>query len=257
MKGFAYLSLVIVLFSCQEESLTDPQEIVDRSITAHGGINYENISAEFDFRGRHYIVRRRGGRHGKFSYVRITEDSLGTIKDVLHQAKNFKRYLNGTEVIISAARSAAFTSSVNSVLYFALLPYPLNDAAVRKEFLGEGEVEEKQYYKIKVTFAEYGGGEDFQDVFCYWINKETFTMDYIAYSYEEEGEGWGTRFRKAINPRKIGGILFQDYINYKPKKELGIPPVEDHDRLFMEGNLEELSKIENTNIEVHSEDLAS
>lgn len=257
MKNLSFFILIILTtLSCKENSLTDPQIIVDKAIEAHGGLKYENISAEFDFRGRHYTVDRKGGRRGKFTYTRTTEDSLGSLKDVLIQAKDFKRYLDGTEVVISEERKTAFTSSVNSVLYFALLPYPLNDAAVNKELLGEGELEGKSYYKIKVTFGRDGGGEDFEDVFCYWINKETFTMDYVAYSYEES-DGWGTRFRKAINPRRVEGILFQDYINLKAKKELGAPPVEDHDRLFTEGQLEELSRIENTNVKVSPINVAS
>ena len=246
-KLLPILLLMLAFNSCKEESLSDPQVIVDKAIEAHGGLEYENISAEFDFRDRHYTVDRKGGRHGKFTYTRTTIDTLGVIKDVLIQARDFKRYLDGAEVAISEERRAAFTSSVNSVLYFALLPYPLNDAAVKKEFLGESEIDGVDYYKIKVTFGQVGGGEDFEDVFCYWFNKESFKMDYLAYSYEEE-DGWGTRFRKAINPRRVEGILFQDYINYKAKKELGIPPVEDHDRLFSEGQLEELSRIENENI---------
>ncbi len=257
MENLSRLILVaIVMVSCKEEPLTDVQMIVDRAIEVHGGVNYENISAEFDFRNRHYTVDRKGGRHGKFIYTRVTEDSLGTIKDVLKQAAIFTRYLDGKEVKISEERKTAFTSSVNSVLYFALLPYPLNDAAVKKELIGDSELEGNSYYKIKITFGQQGGGEDYQDLFCYWINKETFTMDYIAYSYEES-DGRGTRFRKAINRRKINGIIFQDYINLKAKKELGVPPVEDHDQLFSEGQLEELSRIENLNVQVHSEDFAS
>jgi len=254
MKNLAFLTLSIFLLSCGGKSLTDPQVIVDKSIEVHGGDRLKNVFLEFDFRTHHYTLEREGSR---FTYTRSIQDSIGVIKDVLLNASKFKRYLDDTEVIISTERQAAFTSSVNSVLYFIQLPYPLNDGAVNKEFLGEGEVEGQQYYKIKVTFGKVGGGEDFEDIFCYWINKETFTMDYIAYSYEEETEGIGTRFRKAVNPQRVGGILFQDYINYKPKKELGTPPVEDHDRLFIEGQLEELSKIENTNIQVRPLDANS
>lgn len=257
MKNISYLILLTTLIaSCKEEPLTDQQLIVDRAIEAHGGLNYENISAEFDFRNRHYTVDRKGGRHGKFTYTRTTEDTIGTIKDVLIQARDFKRYLDGTEVAISDERKAAFTASVNSVLYFALLPYPLNDVAVKKEFLGETELEGKSYYKIKVTFGQQGGGEDYEDIFCYWINKESFTVDYVAYSYEES-DGVGARFRKAINRRMVNGIIFQDYINMKAKEGLGVPPVEEHDRLFTEGQLEELSRIENVNVQVNSENVVS
>ena len=68
----------------------------------------------------------------------------------------------------------------------------------------------------------------------------------MAYSYAEN-DGTGYRFRKAYNPRKINGILFLDYINYKPKGEIKIT---DFEELFKKGDLEELSKIELLNIQV-------
>ncbi|MEQ9423741.1 MAG: DUF6503 family protein [Cyclobacteriaceae bacterium] len=246
MKYSIFFLLTIIFISSCKSDLTDPQIIVDKSIEAHGGKNYENVLIEFDFRDRHYSLERKGGR---FVYTRETQDTLGVLRDVLINASNFKRYLNETQVVISEERKTAFTSSVNSVLYFVQLPYPLNDGAVNKEFLGQTELEGNEYYKIKVTFDQTGGGEDYEDIFCYWINKNGFTVDYIAYSYAES-EGIGSRLRKAYNRQEIGGIIFQDYINYKPKKELGIQPVEIHDQLLSEGKLEELSRIENENIEV-------
>ncbi|MDA0193738.1 MAG: hypothetical protein O2887_00955 [Bacteroidetes bacterium] len=254
MRKFLFGIVLISLLSSCDEPLTDPNAIVERSIEVHGGKNYENVSFEFDFRDRHYSLTRQGAI---FTYTRVTEDAVGTIKDELINATKFQRYLNDTKVVISSERTAAFTSSVNSVLYFIQLPYLLNDKAVKKEFLGEIEIEGNQYYKVKVTFEKVGGGEDFEDVFCYWFNKETFTMDYLAYSYNEIDEGLGTRFRKAINPRRIGGILFQDYVNYGPLNTLGIQPAEIHDKLFVEGQLKELSKIENLNIKVQSLDSTS
>jgi hypothetical protein len=102
---------------------------------------------------------------------------------------------------------------VNSVAYFALLPFGLNDPAVNKQLLTDEEIGGNWYYKIKVTFSQAGGGEDFEDVFVYWINKETFLMEYFGYSYLTDGGG--IRFRKAINRREVGGIIFSDYINYQ------------------------------------------
>ena len=67
---------------------------------------------------------------------------------------------------------------------------------------------------LKVTFKEEGGGEDFQDEYRYWINQKNHEIDYLAYNYLTDGGG--TRFRRAINKRKIVGIFFQDYVNYKP-----------------------------------------
>jgi hypothetical protein len=112
--------------------------------------------------------------------------------------------------------------------------------------MGETSIDSVEYYVIEITFAQEGGGEDHEDVFMYWINKKDFTIGYMAYSYEET-DGVGLRFRKAYNPRTISGILFLDYTNLKPKAQTQITALED---FYKKGELEELSKIELTNIQV-------
>jgi hypothetical protein len=71
-------------------------------------------------------------------------------------------------------------------------------------------------------------------------------MDYFAYSYESDGGG--IRFREAINPRKIGGILWQDYVNYKPADET--VSLDTLESMFISGTLEKLSEIKMENITV-------
>ncbi len=61
--------------------------------------------------------------------------------------------------------------------------------------------------RSKLTFNEDSGGDDFEDVFIYWFNTETYRMDYLAYEYHTD-EG-GMRFREAFNPREINGVLMQ------------------------------------------------
>ena len=135
---------------------------------------------------------------------------------------------------------------VNSVVYFALLPYGLNDQAVNKIYVGQSTIKDEVYHKIKVTFNQEGGGEDFQDVFIYWVGEDDHKVDYLAYSYETDGGG--IRFREAYNERVINGVRFVDYVNYKPKD---IQDLEVLDQEFEKGNLEELSKIELTDIKVN------
>ena len=160
---------------------------------------------------------------------------------------SFERYVNREIRQIAVSMITRYSASVNSVHYFSVLPYGLNDAAVNKTYLGLSKVKGEDYHKIKVTFNEIGGGEDFEDVFVYWIHKETFKMYYLAYSYDE-GHGKGYRFREAFNERYVEGIRFLDYNNYKPKSKnvdlIGM------DNLFEEDRLELLSKIELKNIEV-------
>jgi hypothetical protein len=242
MNRILYALLIsISLFSCTT-TLTDPQKIVDKAIEAAGGEKYLTSIIEFDFRGRHYIAQRDGG---KFSYERIFKDSTGTTHDYVTN-DGFKREINNVVADVADAMKVRYTSSVNSVIYFALLPYALNDAAVIKEFLGETTIDQREYYKVKITFQQQGGGEDFEDEFIYWIDKKDFTIGYMAYSYEES-DGVGLRFRKAYNPRRVNGILFLDYINFKPKSEVPITTLEE---LYKNGELEELSKIDLLNIEV-------
>ncbi|MDZ7650644.1 MAG: DUF6503 family protein [Cytophagales bacterium] len=109
----------------------------------------------------------------------------------------FKREINGVEVNVIDSMKVKYTASVNSVIYFALLPYGLNDDAVIKKFVGETQIESKSItYIIEITFKQDGGGEDFEDVFLYWINKESYAIDYMAYSFEENNKA-DYRFRKA------------------------------------------------------------
>ena len=139
-----------------------------------------------------------------------------------------------------------YSGSVNSVHYFSVLPFGLNDPAVKKKFLKEATVKGKQYYKIEVRFSEEGGGEDFDDVFIYWIGKEDFLLDYLAYSYRVNGGGM--RFREATNKRIVNGIRFVDYNNYKAKN--ASTKLENLDKAFENSTLNKLSEINLENVTV-------
>ena len=232
--------LTFLLWSCINEP--DAQAIVDKAITAHGGKKFEAAVVEFDFRGRHYKAILDGN---KYQYERSWTDSLGSVHDVLTN-DGFSRTVNNQPFEVNDEFAGKYSNSINSVIYFALLPYHLNDPAVVKEYLGEAVVEGQPYHKIRVTFRQEGGGKDHEDVFVYWFHQDTFRMDYLAYEYETD-EG-GTRFRKAYNQREVGGILFANYLNFE-----GPYPVENitnFDELYEQGKLEELSRIELENIEV-------
>jgi hypothetical protein len=230
-----------LVFSCKEQSKPDAITIVNKSIEVSGGDLFKHSTIDFDFRDKHYKATRN---KEKFQYERTFKDSLDGIKDVLNN-KGFQRFINETPFEVSKGKEIAYTASVNSVHYFSVLPYGLNGSAVNKKDLGEVSLKDKSYHKIKITFNEEGGGEDFDDVFIYWIDNETYKVDYLAYSYNEN-DGLGLRFREAYNERYINGIRFVDYNNYKPKnKNVGL---ENLDTLFEKGHLELLSKIALENI---------
>lgn len=222
------------------------QDIVDRAIDTHGGKAFDSFFLEFDFRDRHYTAARDGGL---FAYTREFTDTTGKIKDVLSN-DGFVRYRNDVMLQIPQERKNAFTRSVNSVIYFMLLPFGLNDDAVNKKWVEETTIRGEPYQVIQVTFDQAGGGEDHEDVFLYWFHSEKYTMDYFAYSYKTDGGG--IRFREATNPRRVGGILIQDYINYKPEDES--IPVDSLKPMFIEGRLQKLSEIRLENVNVKSFD---
>ncbi len=233
LTAFLLLFFSFCVCGCSEER-TEAEKIIDQAIVAHGGEHYEQGVVTFRLRDRQYRALRDGGA---FSYSRTFTDSTGQrIYDVL-QNSGFTRTVNNTQVNLPEEEAKAYAASVNAVIYFALLPYALNDSAVRKRYIGEKTVKGEPYYKIEVTF-EQEGDNDHNDVYVYWIHKEKSTMDYLAYAFDENGGG--TRFREAVNARKVGGIVFQDYMNYTAKSEF---PLERYDEAFEAGRLEKVSEI--------------
>ncbi|MFU8859421.1 MAG: DUF6503 family protein [Cyclonatronaceae bacterium] len=239
----AILTMAMLLMACSNQvSVPEVQRIIDRSIEVHGGDRYLRSEITFTFRDIHYLARRE---NGLYSYERRFTDERGTIHDVYNNS-GFNRTISGEPEPLDEEYTGRYRRSVNSVIYFALLPYALNDPAVRKNYLGREIIGNSDYHKIEVTFEQEGGGRDFEDVFVYWIHPETYTMDYMAYEYFTDGGG--IRFRQALNPREIGGIRFADYNNYRPVSETDT--VYDMGAAFEEGRLELVSIISLENIRV-------
>lgn len=221
--------------SCDEKE-DQASEIIRKSIEAHGGNGYDTLDLSFRFRDRNYEIEKKGGM---YTYKRIFSDSSGRhIIDVLHN-EGFERTIEDEAQILSDKEEKAFSNALNSVIYFALLPYGLNDAAVIKKYVGESLIRGKKYHQIQISFEEEGGGTDFEDVFLYWIDAESYYVDFLAYSFHVDGGG--VRFREATNRRKVGNIYLQDYINYKPEDSGA--PLDSLMVLFQSNELEKLSEI--------------
>jgi len=241
--AFYLLFASLFISSCQKQDQT--QAIIDRAIAYHGGSAYHEVDLEFDFRDKHYIVQKNSG---DFRYERIQTDSTGAeIRDILTNAGAY-RTIGGQRQNLPDSIMNKYKNSVNSVAYFLLLPQPLRDAAVQKEYVGEVTIKGKSYDKIKVSFRTEGGGKDYQDVFVYYFDRADGSMDYLSYLYYTAETGM--RFREAYNSRRIGGILVQDYINFAPTDSTLAVTDENLlllDKLYEGGQLTEFSRIENKN----------
>ncbi|MDG1039590.1 MAG: deoxyribose-phosphate aldolase [Polaribacter sp.] len=243
MRNLLFL-VVLVFASCkQKETSLTAQQIIDQSILANGADLVANAQIEFDFRDNAYTAIRA---NGIFKLIKsFKNNNFDLISDVISNT-GFRRTLNGNLIHIPDSIATEYASSVNSVHYFSVLPYGLNDKAVKKKLLGTSSINSKEYYKVEISFTEDGGGEDFEDIFIYWINKTSFKIDYLAYSFHVNGGG--KRFREAINQRVVNNIHFADYNNFKLKN--ASTKLENLDQAFLNSQLIKVSEVRLENVKV-------
>ncbi|MGI8636999.1 MAG: DUF6503 family protein [Segetibacter sp.] len=236
-KIIAYIALVLISGSCGKKHIDEKAfQIVEKSIAQHGGKNYQDMNVSFDFRQFKVHLKQK---EGVFLYERTFKDSLNNeVHDVLTN-NSFSRIINNKKQDLTAKENDKYKEGLNAIAYFALLPYKLFEPAVILNYLGETTIENKKYDKIAVSFEEASGGKDHLDEFCYWINRNDHTMDYLSYS------NGGPRFRKAIKRTQVDGITFQDYENYEVLDST--LSAFNYDKAFATGRVKLLSKIEQFN----------
>ncbi len=250
MKRLFYTGIfaagLLSFLSCGEapEKPLHAEEVVARAIEEAGGDRYGKSHIEFEFRDRTYSSHWENGRQ---VLKRITTTDSAVIVDT-RKGEDFERTIGDSVVVVPDSMAGRYSRSVNSVHYFAYLPHGLDSRAVNKELLGIVELDGRSYYKVRVTFDKQGGGEDYQDIFVYWFDTETFRPGFLAYEYYTDGGG--LRFRQGYNDRTVGGLKFLDYKNFKAEAPV---PVTELDSLFELGQLEELSVIELQNIRVNQD----
>lgn len=255
MSRFLFLFVVVTILGCEPSSqgtnseatpsteVSEVADIIAKSIDHHGAARMDVAFITFDFRDKHY---EGAWNHGEYRFERRFKEEAGPVRDVLN-SRGLRRLIASEEVPVSDSLASLYSASINSVWYFVMLPFRLQDPAVEAKLLGTATIKGQPYYKVQVTFAAEGGGEDFEDVYVYWFSKKDFKLDYLAYSFEEES-GLGLRFREAINPQRVEGVLFQDYQNYEA--DPAMYQVEQLDKAFDKGDLKLLSTIELKNITV-------
>ncbi|WP_194852381.1 DUF6503 family protein [Nonlabens antarcticus] len=237
MKKKAIYTIVLVslfIVSCGDQG-PSASEVMDKAIVAHGADLAANARLDFMFRKLNYSVDRNAG---SFSYERNFPQAGAQVTDRWNN-DGFTRHINDSLIVLNDSIASRYKASLNSVVYFAQLPYSLDGEAVNLKMIGTDSIKGSNYYEIEVTFKENGGGEDHEDVFLYWIDTQDFLIDYMAYSFCELECGF--RFRESINRRNLEGIVVQDYNNYKSSKQ--DPELSDLDDAFEAGKLQLLSEI--------------
>lgn len=244
MKKTFTLFLALFFAACSSDQPPTAQSVIDAAIDFHGLEKLYDAEFSLTFREMDYTYTMH---EGKYEYTRTQTDSTGAvILDVLNN-DGLVRTIDGKEIELTEERNGAFSRSVNSVIYFFRLPFGLNDDAVQKTYNGEVDIKGRNYHEVKVTFKQEGGGDHFEDVFLYWFDAEDYSMDYMAYLYFTDGGG--LRMREVINPRRVNGMLVQDYINLKPEKEE--VTIENIREAYNKDELVELSRIINDNVKIN------
>lgn len=249
MRQVFFLLILMSFISCQDddkkqspEEKQEIGEIIEKTIEAAGGENYTRATITFNFRDQTYKSIRRGL---EFSLERQFTTASDSVREVVSNT-GIQRYVNDSIQIIPDSLVSRINKDIKTVHYFAHLPYGLDNRGLVKDLVGDTQIKGEPYYQIKMTFVQGASGVAGHDEFMYWIHKEDFTLDYLAYKFKEEEEG--IRFRAAFNPRVINGIRFVDYHNYTSgKSETGLSELEE---LYETDQLELLSTIETEILEV-------
>ena len=188
---------------------------MDRVRERHGVSGLDHAEVTFSFRGTPFTLRREGTT---FRYARTLTDDAGRQLEEVVDNHGVHRFVDGEEVALDEAEAGRVHTAVNSVAYFALLPYALTDPAVRVRTLGPDSVGGQAYDRLEATFAQEGGGTDWDDRYVYWLRQPDATMDYLAYSYavtpgDTSRNETGTRFREVLGVDEVAGVRFQNYRN--------------------------------------------
>lgn len=241
MKYF-YLCLILLLTACSPTP--SALSVIARAIDVHGGAHVKRMKLQFMFRGQAFQAFHDGS---DFRYERTRMvDSIPVI-DAIDNNGTY-RWMNGVWSPVEDSLRNAVHGSINSVMYFALLPFKLADPAVRADHLGVVEMNGRDHHKIRVRFAKEGGGVDHDDVYVYWFDVETGRLAYLAYEYHVNGGGF--RFREVTRYHEDQQVILMDYSNAKPT--VPVSDVVDMDALWKAGKLTVVSQVNLERIQIQS-----
>jgi len=246
------LAVLLLTSACQPANDTDAppsaEAVVDSALATHGASILDRAVVTFTFRGDRYRIRQNDGR---FHYRRAYTDSLGRAVQEGFTNAGVYRVVDDDTVSLSDDEQSSVRTTVNSVSYFALLPHSLGDAAVQPHYSGRDTLNGVPYHRIRVTFQQQGGGQDWQDVFIYWFRTDTYAMDYLSYAFglAPGDTDTGTRFREAYNVRRINGVRVADYMNYT-SDTLATDRMHLYPDLWRQDALERVSRVEIDSVEV-------
>lgn len=245
------LLLALVLVGALPAAAADKTtrlDIVDRAIAHHGGELFTNSRVRLTVSSRSGSFDIDAKLDGdSFDYRVIERDEDGEEAKVHRRTNDLLSVsIQGKQQSLSKVEATRAESYVNQRMYFLLLPYKLNDPGVYKEDLGLEEWDGRSLQKVRVSF-EAGSSDGADSHYMYWFDPETARLVQFAYDYQQ---GDGLRFRKLIDHRSIGGLLFYDAENYGKNVPDGSLSVDSIDPEYLRNELPLVSTIRLSAIEV-------
>jgi hypothetical protein len=248
MKPHVLLVTAILSLPALPASAAEPVErleIVDKAIAFHGGELYRASETELDVCSLSGCFHVRALVDGdRFDYE-VSGKAGRRERRVRWTGEELARWEDGAPAAVEPGDAQGLRDWVMARVYFAFLPYRLNDPSVFKEDLGRETWDGRELHKVKVTFAP-GSSTDAEDEYLYWFDPESGRVEQFAYSFQ--GRPGGLRFRRAVNHRRVGGVLFSDQEN------LGVEGdkwrVDEITPSFVEGKMRTVSVVRFENVEV-------
>lgn len=185
--------------------------IVDRAIEHHGGELYRRSETALEICSKSGCAAVRARLDGGLYDFEVRARVRGAERRVRSTNDGVEWWEAGERRPVPPERRQALRDWVMERVYFAFLPFRLNDPGVYKEDLGLEAWEGRELHKVKVTFAP-GSSTDADDEYLFWFDPSSGRLEQFAYSYTR-GEG-GLRLRRGFDYRRVGGLLFFDQRNY-------------------------------------------
>lgn len=227
----------LLCLACHQENASEPpvderaQEIVDRTLEVHGLDAWRELQ-DVHFRERRvrfanssdgresvserdiYLKRNTDGRlmvrieaeGGRLE--RLGPDGFphgGPLEGKVvmgYDGENYWEYFNGERVTDpEALRSTRFV--VDAWSYWFCVPFILADDGVLLRYAGEDTLDGAPVHLVEVTF-EPGTGENPDDRYMYYINRDTFMVENLRYWLRNRDRHREFRMREYI---PVGGFL--------------------------------------------------
>lgn len=218
--------------------------IVAKSIEHHGGEVFHHSRSTMEVcsaSGCFSIQSMIDG--GVFEHVVETTDR-DSIRKVRWTNDTVEEWIDGEKQELDEEATRRARDFASARIYFPHLPFRLDSESIVFEDQGLETWDGEELHRMKVTFAP-GTSSASDDAYVYWFAPETGELKQFGYSFGP-ADDTGLRFRRLINQRRLGGVLFADQTNLGASGPgLG---VDDLTPSFVAEKMEEVSIVRFKNI---------